>query len=148
MRHRKSGRKLGRNGSHRRALFKNMANAFFEHDYIRTTVAKAKELRPFVEKLVTISRKDSLHARRLVISRIGNHRIDHDEFSTVVQKLFSDIGPRFMSRPGGYTRITRLSERRLGDGGPLALLSFVDVDTTKRERDRAAAAKADAEQKK
>jgi large subunit ribosomal protein L17 len=132
MRHRKTGRKLGRNASHRHAMFRNMANSFFEHEWIRTTVAKAKELRPMVERIITLARRDTLHARRLVMARLGNHRLDSDEYPTVVHKLFENVGPRFADRPGGYTRIIKLSERRLGDAGPVAMLALVDVDTTKR----------------
>ena len=196
MRHRKRGRKLGRNASHRKAMFRNMANSLFEHEQIVTTVAKAKELRPFVEKLITVARTGAvvnvdaqklrakasehdkragdlledarrlgvetekgkralqqrkqvleeryqllaewrranapvLNARRRLIARLGNHRIDGDEnYDTMIQKLIGDIGPRFVERPGGYTRIARLSKWRLGDAGPTAMIALVTTDGT------------------
>ena len=174
-------------------MFRNMANSLFEHEQIVTTVAKAKELRPFVEKLITVARKGAsvnrdaqtlrekasehdkrardlleegrrlgldtdkgrrvlqqrkqvlqeryqlldewrranapvLKARRLLISRLGKHAIEHKDYDTVVHKLIGDIGPRFADRPGGYTRIVRLSKWRLGDAGPTAMISLVTTD--------------------
>src|SRR5206468_9086006 len=109
MRHRKAGRKLGRNASHRLALKRNLARALFEHERIITTVPKAKALRPFVEKLITLAKKGTLHHRRLAISRL------HD--AEVVKRLFDEIAPRYKDRPGGYTRIIKRAERRLGDAG-------------------------------
>ena len=117
MRHLKAGRKLNRNASHRAALLRNLARALFEHGRIITTVAKAKETRPFVEKLITLAKKGTLHARRLAIARL------HDKES--VAKLFKEIGPRFADRPGGYTRIIRRAERRLGDAGETAYLELL-----------------------
>src|SRR5437868_2416849 len=111
MRHLKAGRKLGRNASHRRALYRNLAVALFQHERIITTLAKAKAVRPFVEKLITLAKRGDLHARRLVIARLGPARDseakpgdgDDADHRSVVQKLFSDIGPRFKDRPGGHT---------------------------------------------
>jgi large subunit ribosomal protein L17 len=139
MRHLKAGRKLGRNASHRRSLYRNLAVALFQHERIITTLAKAKAVRPFVEKLITLARRGDLHARRLVIARLGPSRdtevkpgdeADADHRS-IVQKLFSDIGPRFKDRPGGYTRIVKRHQRRLGDGGPTAYLELLKEGETK-----------------
>src|SRR6202035_5643891 len=109
MRHLKAGRKLGRNASHRLALFRHLARALIEHGRIITTVEKAKEVRPFVEKLVTLAKKGTLHARRLAIARL------RDKES--VAKLFNELAEGFKDRPGGYTRVIKRHERRLGDGG-------------------------------
>ena len=123
MRHLKAGRKLGRNASHRLALMRNLARALFEHERIITTVAKAKAVRPFVEKLITLAKKGTLHARRLALARLP----DRD----TVAKLFSEYGPRFQDRPGGYTRIIKRHERRLGDAGPTAFLELLKAGETK-----------------
>lgn len=108
---------------------RNMAASLIQHGAIRTTEAKAKELRRFVERLVTIARKGTLHARRQVIALLGDRRMinaeGESEENTVVQKLFNDIVPRFEDRPGGYTRIIRLSERRIGDAGCQVLLQLL-----------------------
>ena len=117
MRHRSAGRKLGRTTAHRIALLRNLATALLREERIETTLPKAKELRPFAEKIITLAKKDSLHARRLVYARLGDHQL--------VQKLFDEIAPVYAQRPGGYTRIYRLGERR-GDGGQLALIELVD----------------------
>jgi large subunit ribosomal protein L17 len=178
MRHRKRGRKLGRNATHRKAMFRNMANSLFEHESIVTTVAKAKELRPFAEKCITVARgvvgaqaeaekirakaaglekgskeRDQilaewriavapvLHARRQLIKRLGNHRLEtRTDNDTVIQKLLNVIGPRYVDRPGGYTKILKLAKRRLGDAGPTALIALVptDADTVIRKRKAAA----------
>jgi large subunit ribosomal protein L17 len=130
MRHLKAGRKLGRNASHRLALKRNLARALFEHERIITTVEKAKEVRPFVEKLITLAKKGSLHHRRLALSRLPDREI--------IAKLFSEIGPRFQDRPGGYTRIIKRHERRLGDAGRTAFLELLKAGETK-VRARAAA---------
>ncbi len=112
-----------------------MAISLFQHGAIRTTEAKAKELKPFVEKLITTARKGTLHARRLVSAELGNRRgqrgvlYDSDENEldkTILQILFDDIAPRYASRPGGYTRIIRIAERRLGDGGKQVILQLVE----------------------
>ncbi|GMR24606.1 MAG: hypothetical protein BMS9Abin37_3175 [Acidobacteriota bacterium] len=117
MRHRVAHRKLGRTTEHRLSLLRNMAASLITHERIRTTVAKAKELRPFVEKLVTLGKRDSLHARRRALSILSS--------KTVVRRLFSDVSPRFSERPGGYTRILKLGPRQ-GDGAPMAFIEFVD----------------------
>src|SRR5947208_3010709 len=123
MRHLKAGRQLGRNAEHRLALMRNLAMALFEHERIITTVAKAKAVRPFVEKLITLAKKGTLHARRLALARLP----DRD----TVAKLFSEYGPRFQDRPGGYTRIIKRHERRLGDAGPTAFLELLKAGETK-----------------
>ncbi len=119
MRHRKSGRKLNRTASHRKAMFANMAAALINHEQITTTLPKAKELRPFVDKLVTLAKRGDLHARRIAISRV------RDE--AMVKKLFATIGPRYEDRHGGYTRVLRAGFR-YGDDAPVAVIEFVDRD--------------------
>jgi len=118
MRHRAKGRQLSRTSTHRRAMLNNMASSLFEHGRVITTEAKAKELRPFAEKLITLARRGDLHARRLVERRIK----DRD----VLGRLFSEIGPRFASRPGGYTRILKLGHRP-GDGADVARIELLDA---------------------
>jgi large subunit ribosomal protein L17 len=130
MRHLKSGRKLGRNASHRLALKRNMTRALFEHERIVTTVEKAKELRPFVEKLITLAKKDTLHSRRLALARLPDRE--------AVEKLFEVYGPRYEKRPGGYTRIIKRHERRLGDGGQTAYLELLKEGEEKVQRRKAA----------
>ena len=117
MRHRKSGRKLNRNSSHRQAMFKNMAVSLMRHEMIRTTLPKAKELRRVVEPLITLSKADSVASRRLAFSRLR----DRD----TVTKLFSELGPRYQARPGGYTRILKCGYRA-GDRAPMAIIELVD----------------------
>jgi len=117
MRHRKKGRHLSRTASHRKATLRNMATSLFLHERIETTEAKAKELRPFAERIITLARRGDLHARRLA----GRNIQDRD----VLGKLFDDLGPRFAARPGGYTRILKLGARR-GDGADMALIELVD----------------------
>ncbi len=119
MRHRKSGRKLNRTSSHRKAMFANMAAALINHEQTTTTLPKAKELRPFVDKLVTLAKRGDLHARRIAISRV------RDE--AMVKKLFEAIGPRYEDRHGGYTRVLRAGFR-YGDNAPVAVIEFVDRD--------------------
>ena len=116
MRHRAKGRQLSRTSTHKRAMLNNMASSLFEHGRIVTTEAKAKELRPFAEKLITLARRGDLHARRLVERRIK----DRDTLG----KLFSEIGPRFAARPGGYTRILKLGHRP-GDGADVARIELL-----------------------
>src|SRR5438445_734329 len=148
MRHRKAGRKLGRSASHRLALKRNLARALFEHERIITTVAKAKEVRPFVEKLITLAKKGTLHARRLVAARLGPMADaevkpgdeDDADHRPVLVKLFAEIGPRFADRPGGYTRILKRHERRLGDAGHTAFIELLKEGEKKKERTRAPAA--------
>ena len=119
MRHGVGYKKLGRTTAHRRAMFRNMLASLVEHGRIRTTLPKAKALRPVAEKVITRSREDSVHARRLVRRWLPNR--DH------VKKLFDEIAPRYADRPGGYLRITKLGPRR-GDAAELAVIEFVDTD--------------------
>lgn len=121
MRHGKSGRKLNRTASHRKAMFANMSASLIEHEQIVTTIEKAKELRPIVEKLITLGKKGDLHARRQAISQI------RDE--TQVRKLFASLAPRYADRHGGYVRIMRAGYRH-GDNAALAVIEFVDRDTS------------------
>jgi large subunit ribosomal protein L17 len=117
MRHRKSGRQLNRNSSHRKADFRNMAVSLFRHELIRTTVAKAKELRRVTEPLITMGKSDSVANRRLAFSRMRDQEM--------VGKLFNELGPRYSSRPGGYTRILKCGFRT-GDKAPMAFVELVD----------------------
>lgn len=135
MRHRVAGKQLSRTTSHRKALRRNMASSLIQYGAIRTTEAKAKELRPFVEKIITIARTGTLHARRRIIKLLQDREMfSYDEAEkdfvsddqTVVQKLFNEIAPRYVDRPGGYTRIIRLADRRIGDGGVQVMLQLID----------------------
>src|ERR1035437_9240977 len=130
MRHRKFGKQLSRNTAHRKALRRNMAASLIQHGAIRTTIIKAKELRPFVEKLITLARRGTLHARRQVIATLPDRAMVDDEGEwadkTVVQKLMDEVAPKYADRPGGYTRIIRLSERRIGDAGEQCVMQLVE----------------------
>jgi large subunit ribosomal protein L17 len=126
MRHRVGGRKLQRTSSHRAALFRNMAAALIKHEQITTTVAKAKELRPYVEKLVTLAKRGGLSNRRLAQSRLM------DDAQLV--KLFDVIGPRYANRDGGYTRVVKAGIR-LSDASPMAIIEFVDRDVSAKGQD-------------
>ena len=117
MRHRKKGRKLSRTASHKKATMRNMAPSLFRHERIETTTAKAKELRPYAERLITLARRGDLHARRLAATKIQ----DRD----VLGKLFGDIALRFTERPGGYTRILKLGHRK-GDAAEMSLIELVN----------------------
>jgi len=117
MRHRKSGRQLNRNSSHRKAMFRNMACSLFEHEVIKTTLPKAKELKRVAEPLITLAKSDSVANRRLAFSRTGN--------KDTVGKLFAELGPRYQERPGGYTRILKCGFRA-GDAAPMAYVELVD----------------------
>jgi len=117
MRHRKSGRQLNRNSSHRKAMFKNMTNSLVEHELIKTTLPKAKELRRVIEPLITLAKEDSVANRRLAFARTGS--------KDTVGKLFSEIGPRYSERPGGYVRILKCGFR-VGDKAPMAFVELVD----------------------
>lgn len=117
MKHGIKGRKLGRNSAHRKALFRNLSIALLTHESIKTTLPKAKSLRPIVEKVITLAKKDTLANRRLAISILGNQEI--------ADKLFKEIGPRISSRNGGYTRILKFGFRT-GDKAPMALMELVD----------------------
>lgn len=131
MRHNVGYRKLGRTSSHRLALLRSLATSLFRHERIRTTVPKAKELRPFAEKLITLARRDDLHARRLVLRHV------HDK--EVVKKLFGKLAPRFATRPGGYTRTMRLGPRQ-GDGAEVAIIELIGSEPVfaKRKEERKA----------
>jgi len=132
MRHRVAGRHLSRTSEHRLALRRNMVASLFEHETISTTLEKAKEVRGFAEKLITLAKKGTLPARRRAIAMLNNRAIYAEEDGkmvkkgTVVGKLFSEIGPRYLDRAGGYTRIIKLPKCRLGDGGKLVLLQLVE----------------------
>lgn len=117
MRHKVHGRKLGRTSAHRKAMFRNQLSSLVEHERIRTTLPKAKELRPIAEKVVTQGKRGTVHARRRVRRWISNR--------TLLRKLFDEIAPRFADRPGGYLRIVKLGPRR-GDAAEMAVLEFVD----------------------
>ncbi|MEI9989527.1 MAG: 50S ribosomal protein L17 [Rhizomicrobium sp.] len=126
MRHRNQGRKLNITSSHRTAMFANMMAALIKHEQIKTTLPKAKTIRPVMEKLVTLSRRNNLHARRQALAQIR----DEDQ----VRKLFEVIGPRYASRPGGYTRVLKAGFR-FGDNAPMAFIEFVDRDEDAKGKD-------------
>ena len=117
MRHRKSGRQLNRNSAHRKAMFRNMAGSLFESEVIKTTLPKAKELKRVAEPLITLAKRDSVANRRLAFARLGS--------KSAVGKLFNELGPRYESRPGGYTRILKCGFRS-GDAAPMAFIELVD----------------------
>lgn len=119
MRHGISGRKLNRTSSHRKALFSNMANALIKHEQIKTTLPKAKELRPVVEKLVTLGKRGNLHARRQAFAMLRD--------DVMTRKLFDTLAGRYADRPGGYTRVLKAGHR-YGDAAPMAIIEFVDRD--------------------
>ena len=126
MRHGNRGRKLSRTASHRKAMFANMSAALIKHEQIVTTLPKAKDLRPVVEKLISLGRTDSIHARRLAMAQIRD--------ADMVKKLFTVLGPRYQSRPGGYCRIMKAGFR-YGDNAPMAVIEFVDRDVDARGKD-------------
>ena len=126
MRHKLSHRKLNRTSSHRKAMFANMSSALIKHEQIRTTLAKAKELRPIVEKLITLGKKGSLHARRNAISRLAP--------DAYIDKLFGEMAKRYESRNGGYTRIIK-DGSRYGDSAPMAYIELVDRDINAKGQD-------------
>jgi large subunit ribosomal protein L17 len=138
MRHAKSGRKLGRDSAHRKALFSNMAASLIEHEQIVTTLPKAKDLRPIVEKLITLGKRGGLHARRQAIAELKS--------AETVRKLFDVLAPRYKERSGGYTRVLKAGFR-YGDAAPVAVIELVDRDlSAKGAADKArAAANAEAE---
>jgi large subunit ribosomal protein L17 len=142
MRHHLSGRQLSRNSSHRHAMLRNMSVSLLRHETIRTTLPKAKELRRVVEPLITLAKSDGDANRRIAFARLRD--------AEVVEKLFADLGPRFRTRPGGYTRILRMVNRP-GDSAPMALMQLVDgpqaataEESGKKKRSRRAKAKAEA----
>jgi len=147
MRHRVAGRRLSRTREHRLAMRRNLVASLFEHETISTTAEKAKEVKSFAEKLITLAKKGTLSARRRAIALLGNREIIEYEDSkavskgTVIGKLFSEIGPRYLDRPGGYTRIIRLSLKRLGDNGQLVLLQLVGPEETSKKESKAGAKK-------
>ena len=126
MRHRYSGRKLNRTSQHRQMLFRNMAQALIKHEQIVTTLPKAKELRPVVERLITLGKRGDLHARRLANARLRD--------DAMTRKLFEVLGPRYQERSGGYTRIMKAGFR-YGDSAPMAVIEFVDRDEDARGQD-------------
>jgi large subunit ribosomal protein L17 len=119
MRHRRAGKKLGRDSAHRKALYSNLAGALIEHGRIKTTAAKAKAVKPFAEQMITLGKRGDLHARRLALAELRSQ--------DVVHQLFADVAPRFADRPGGYTRIVRLGPR-LGDSAEMVYLELVDYE--------------------
>ena len=121
MRHRRSGRRLGRNSSHRKAMYRNMAASLFRHETIKTTLPKAKELRRVAEPLITLAKQDGVSRRRLAFSRLRD--------DVAVGKLFNELGPRFKERPGGYLRILKMGYRA-GDSAPMALVQLLDQPDT------------------
>ena len=128
MRHRKSGRKLNRTSAHRKAMFRNMSASLFEHEIIKTTLPKAKELRRHAEPLITLAKEDTVANRRLAYARLGNnHRA-----RAIVVKLFEELGPRYKSRKGGYLRIMKCGFRP-GDNAPMAYVELVDRPTNEEE---------------
>jgi large subunit ribosomal protein L17 len=155
MRHKVAGRRLSRTSEHRLALRRNLVASLFEHETISTTMQKAKEAKAFAEKLITLAKEGTLSARRRAIALLGNRDIiDYEDDTpvkkgTIIGKLFSELGPRYLDRPGGYTRIIRLSLRRLGDNGQLVLLQLLGQDerskkeakTTAKKRSRTKAQK-------
>ena len=126
MRHRHSGRKLGRTGAHRKALLKNLSAALIKHEQISTTLAKAKELAPYVEKLVTLGKRGSLHARRQAFAKLRD--------DAMVRKLFETLAPRYADRHGGYTRVLKAGFRS-GDAAAMAIIEFVDRDPDAKGQD-------------
>ena len=139
MRHRVAGRRLSRTKEHRLAMRRNLVASLIQHETISTTIEKAKEVKPFAEKLITLAKKGTLAARRRAIALLGNRDIvDYEDgravkTGTIIGKLFSELGPRYLDRPGGYTRIIRLSLRRLGDNGQLVLLQFIGADESSKK---------------
>lgn len=137
MRHRKSGRQLNRNSAHRQAMYRNMASSLIEHEVIKTTLPKAKELRRVVEPLITLAKQDTVANRRLAFSRTRSKE--------VVGKLFTDLGPRYQERPGGYTRILKCGYRP-GDAAPMAYIELVDREMVELDEDLDEEETAEAEQ--
>jgi large subunit ribosomal protein L17 len=127
------GRQLSRDTEHRKALRRNMAQSLFEHGKVRTTLPKAKEVKPFVEKLITLARTNSVNNRRRVVALMRDRRLvdDEQEFTgqKVVQKLFDEVGPKFADRTGGYTRIIKTSDYRIGDGGTWVYLQLMTEES-------------------
>jgi large subunit ribosomal protein L17 len=142
MRHRVAGRRLSRTKEHRLAMRRNLVASLIQHETVSTTMEKAKEVKPFAEKLITLAKKGTLAARRRAIALLGNRDIiDYEDQAavrkgTVIGKLFSELGPRYLDRSGGYTRIIRLSLRRLGDNGQLVLLQLIGADESSKAKSK------------
>ncbi|PNU21591.1 50S ribosomal protein L17 [Geothermobacter hydrogeniphilus] len=134
MRHRKAGRRLGRNSSHRKAMLRNMVTSLLQHEKITTTDARAKELRKLVEKMITLGKRGTLHARRQALQVIQDKK--------VVAKLFEQIAPRYQERPGGYTRIIKLGHRS-GDNASMSIIELVEEELTIKPKKKKAAKKAE-----
>jgi len=132
MRHQVKKGKLGRNTAHRRALLRNMVTSFLEVERIRTTLAKARAVRPVAEKMITLAKRGTLHARRQALAYMTKE--------AAVQKLFTELGPRFAERPGGYTRIVKL-DKRAGDGASMAMLELVGTELKKKTKKKSKNAK-------
>jgi large subunit ribosomal protein L17 len=140
MRHLKSGRKLNRSASHRHAMWRNMVTSLLQREHLQTTDAKAKELRRFAERMITLGKRNTLHARRQALAFVRSR--------SVVAKLFDDIAPRFSARPGGYTRITKLGTRR-GDAAPVSLVELTERgDRARSEAEKKRERRRKAQQKK
>lgn len=150
MRHKKAGRKLNRTTEHRLAMRRNLVSSLIEHETVSTTMEKAKDAKILVEKLITLAKKGTLAERRRAIALLGDRDvIDYEDEKpvkkgTVIGKLFSELGTRYLDRPGGYTRIIRLSLSRLGDNGKLVLLQFVGAEGVKEEKEEAPPGEEDA----
>lgn len=138
MHHKKSGRKFGRTSSHRKAMFRNMICSLIEHQAIKTTLPKAKELRGFIEPLITLAKKDTVANRRLAVSKICNQK--------AVKTLFEDLGPRFQDRPGGYVRVVKCGFRA-GDNAPVAYIQILDEPCKPKTKKKQAEVKAKAKPK-
>ncbi|MDD4889682.1 MAG: 50S ribosomal protein L17 [Phycisphaerae bacterium] len=138
MRHGVQGKNLSRKTAHLVAFRRNLASSLFEHGQVRTTIQKARHVQRFVERLITLARKGTLHSRRLVIARMQDRDLidaKTDEFlTTAVKKLIDEVAPKYADRAGGYTRIIRTSQRRIGDGGELAILQLVDPKESPRKK--------------
>ncbi|MCL5770331.1 MAG: 50S ribosomal protein L17 [Planctomycetes bacterium] len=151
MRHLIAGRRLSRTAAHRKAMLRNLSQSLFEHGQVRTTLPKARELVRFVEPLITLARKNTLAARRLVISRLRDRLMadpkDPDRLmdESVVQKLFKEIAPHYADRNGGYTRIIKTAEWRIGDAGDIAIVQLVGIAKVRQRATRPAAESASAE---
>ncbi len=148
MRHRIAGRQLNRTAEHRLAMRRNLVASLIQHETISTTPEKAKEVKSFAEKMITLAKKGTLAARRRAIMLLGNRDIVAEEDGetvrkgTVIGKLFSELGPRYLDRQGGYTRIIRLSQRRVGDNGRLVLLQLVGAAEGEKKQTKTASKKA------
>ena len=151
MRHLVTGRRLSRTAAHRKAMLRNLSQSLFEHGQVRTTLPKARELVRFVEPLITLARKNTLAARRLVISRLRDRLMadpnDSDRLmdDSVVQKLFKEIAPYYADRNGGYTRIIKTSEWRIGDAGDIAIVQLVGIAKVRQRPTRPAPESASAQ---